>query len=230
MAMRIGGTLRVLMGVSLAGLTSLPLRAQVCAGLLSLHERPVVVSVDAAAARGASSVGAGLTAGRSAFAGAFVERAVYRNVDYAATQADTRSTNVGAAVGYEVRRERFAVCPVATVQWESGPDGTFAGNILNSDGWTIGAGVSVGAVLIEAAGWRVISSTSLTVQRASTTVHDFPFVGTDSRAHDTGLLYGFAIGLVVGARLTIQPTVNIPSGIEGGETTYGLSVNLGLGR
>jgi hypothetical protein len=61
-------------------------------------------------------------------------------------------------------------------------------------------------------------------------VHDYPFVGTNSRAHDAGWVFSFGVGMALGSRLTLGPSVSIPGGIEGGETTFGLSVSVGLGR
>jgi hypothetical protein len=222
--------LAVLACATLMELTSVPARAQVCAGSPSLRERPLVATADVARAKDAWSLGAGLTAGRSAFVGVHVERATYQNVSYAATQADTRSTDLGGAVGYEFRVGDFGVCPVATGQWESRPDGDFAGNRLNSDGWTVGVGLSAGWILLRMGRWRIIPSASVSLERVSTTVHDFPFVGTDSHARDTGWVFGFGIGVVVGSRVTVEPSLNIPSGIEGGATTFGFSVSVGLGR
>ena len=188
------------------------------------------MTADAARAKDAWSIGAGLTAGRSAFVGVHVERATYQNVSYAATQADTRSTDVTGAVGYEFRVGGVSVCPVVTGQWESGPDGDFAGNPLNSDGWTVGAGLSAGSILLRLGPWRIIPSASVSLERVSTTVHDFPFIGTDSHAYDTGWVFGFGIGFVIGSRVTVEPSLNIPSGIEGGATTFGFNVSVGLGR
>jgi hypothetical protein len=230
MAIHRGGVVPLLVCATLMELTGTPARAQLCAGSPSLRERPLVVTADAARAKDAWSIGAELTGGRSAFVGLQVERATYQDVSFAATQADTHSTDLGGAVGYEFRIGRFGVCPVAAAQWESGPDGTFGGTRLDSDGWTVSAGLSAGWILLRTARWRVIPTASATLQRISTTVHDFPFVGTDSRAHDTGWSFGIGIGFVAGSRVTVAPSVSIPSGIEGGETTFGLSVSVGLGR
>ena len=216
--------------LALAALAARPASAQLCAGLPSLSERPVIVTADAARATGAWSTGAGLTVGRRAFAGAFVERATYQDVSFAATQADTRSIAVGGGVGYEFRIGQAGVCPVATGQWESGPDGTFGGTRLDSDGWTVGAGLSAGGRLLNERAWRLFLYASVTVERVTTTVHDFPFVGTDSRAHDTGWVFGLGVGVGLGSRVTLAPSLSIPSGIEGSETTFGLSLNIGLGH
>jgi hypothetical protein len=229
MAIPRGQAPAVLACATLMQLAPVAARAQLCAGTPSLRERPVFVSGDVARGKDAWSVGAGLTAGRDAFAGVHVERATYQNVSFAATQADTRSTDVGGVVGYEFRLGRMGVCPVAAGQWESGPDGTFAGNRLNSDGWTVGGGVTAGGVLRRTAGWRVIPYASVTFERVSSTVHDYPFVGTDSHAHDTGWVFGAGFGVVIGSRVTLGPSVTVPTGIEGGETTFGFGVDVGLG-
>ncbi len=229
MAIRRVGAIPVLACATLMQLAAPPARAQVCAGSVSLRERPVIVTADAASAKNAWSVGAGLTAGRSAFVGAFVERVTYQDVSFAATQGEAHSNNLGGAVGYEFRLGAVGVCPVASALWESGPDGNFAGNRLNSDGWTAGAGVSVGGELLRTATLRLFPFASATIQRVSSTVHDFPFVGTDTHAHDTGFVFGIGFGVAVGSRVTLGPSVSIPSGIEGGETTVGFSLDVGLG-
>lgn len=227
-ARRVAGYLAAA-GAALLGLTPELAHSQECAGLPSLRERPVIVTADISGGKDAWSLGAGLTAGRAAFVGVYVDRATYQNVGFAATTADARSTDIGAAAGYEFRLGPLGLCPVASGQWETGPDGSFAGNQLDSDGWTVGAGMSAGGVLVRTAGLRIIPSASVTFQRVSSTVHDFPFINTDSHAHDTGWLVGLGIGVAVGA-LTLEPSVTIPSGLEGGVTTFSLSVNVGVGR
>jgi len=229
--MTIARTVSVALGcLALVPLASRPARAQLCAGLPSLSEQPVIVTADLAQSKGAWSVGSGFTAGRSLFAGAYAERTTYRDVSFAATQADTRSIDVGGGVGYEIRVGQAGVCPVATGQWESGPDGMFGGTRLNSDGWTVGAGLSAGGTLVRGGAWRVIPYASATFERVASTVHDVPFAGTDSRAHDTGWVFSFGVGVGFGPRITVAPSLSVPSGIEGGETTFGLSLNVGLGR
>jgi hypothetical protein len=78
----------------------------------------------------------------------------------------------------------------------------------------VGAGLSAGGVLLRTSGWRIIPYASVTVQRASTTVHDIPFVGTDSHAHDTGGVFGFGVGVAAGSRVTVGPSVAMRHGIR----------------
>jgi hypothetical protein len=220
----------------LAG-TAASARAQVCAGLPSLRERPVIATLDVAVADSVRSSSAGVTVGRRAFAGAFVGRTVYSDVSFAATTADATSTVIGMGAGYELSLvpdataggTRVGLCPIVTGQWDTGPDGDFGGNHLDSDGWSAGGGVSVGGVLLDRGFWRLFPFGQVSFVHASATVHDFPFVGSDSHAKGDGWLFALGVGVGLGSRVTVSPELVLPSGTADAGTSYGLSVNVGLG-
>lgn len=205
-------------------------RAQVCAGLPSLHERPVIVTADASRAKDAWSAGAELTAGRSAFASAFAGVNMSQNVDFAAQRGNAHSIEFGAGLGYELRFDHIGLCPVVTASWETGPDGDFGGSRLNSDGWTVGGGVGIGGVLVRRPHWGLIPFASASYARVSATVHDFPFVGTNSTAHETGWVFSLGAGITLGPRLTLTPSLTIPTGFTDNVTSVDLGVSIGLGR
>src|SRR5512135_3200277 len=66
-------------------------RAQVCAGLPSLRERPVVLGGSYSGSRSGWSLGGDATLGRAAFVNLAAGHVVYRNVDFGAVTADAHS-------------------------------------------------------------------------------------------------------------------------------------------
>ena len=213
-------------------------RAQVCAGLPSLNERPIIGTLDASFARDASSASVGATVGRTMFGAGYVGTVAYQDVSFAAQTGDASSTVFGAGLGYEFRlaREqegggvRAGLCPVVTGEWETGPDGDFSGTPLNGDGWTVGAGLSLGARAWRRGAWRLLPYAAASYVRVAATIHDFPFSGTDTEGHDDGWVFSFGVGVGMGPRLTISPVFTAPAGISGGERSVGVSVNYGLGQ
>jgi hypothetical protein len=212
--------------------------AQVCVGLPSLSERPIIASGDVARAKTGWSASAGLTGGRRLFGAVYGGTTVYEDVEFAAQTKDASSWLAGAGVGYEFAlapipqhgAARVGLCPVLGAEWESGPDGDFGSTKLDSDGWTLSAGVSLGALALSRPSWRLFPFAAASFVKVSTTVHDVPFVGTDTEARDSGWLLAFGVGVGIGQRVTLSPEVAVPTGISGGENSLSLGVNVGFGH
>ena len=229
MAIRVSSALPAMACVALIALPAAA-RAQVCAGLPSLHERPVILTADASRGKNAWSAGMEITAGRSAFATAYGGVNLSQNVDFAAQRGDAHSIEFGAGLGYELRFRDLGVCPLVTAAYETGPDGDFGGSRLNSDGWTAGGGAGIGGVLVRRRRWGLIPFASAFYARVSATVHDFPFVGTNSTEHETGWVFSLGAGITLGPRLTLTPSVTIPTGFTDNVTSLDLGVSIALGR
>lgn len=212
--------------------------AQVCAGLPSLSERPIIASTDVSRATTGWSATAGVTAGRRLFGAVYGGTTTYENVEFAAQTRDASSFVAGAGLGYEVTLAphpetagaRIGLCPLLAAEWESGPDGDFGGTKLDSDGWTLSAGASVGGALLDRPPWRLIPFAAASFARVSTTVHDVPFVGTDTDARDDGWVFAVGVGVGIGPQVTVSPGLTIPTGITGGENSFSLSFNVGFGH
>ena len=220
-----------------AAVAAAPAPAQVCAGLPSLHERPVIVSLDGGRSKTGSSVDLGITAGRSMFGAVAYGATNYQDISFAAQTLDASSTTYGALLGYEwalaasqhTPGARIGVCPVLSFGYETGPDADAGGTTLDSDGWTMTGGISVGGVLIDRRSWRLLPFAAASFAHVAATVHDVPFPGTDTEASDNGWVFAFGAGIGIGRRVTISPGYNIPASIEGGENSFTLSINVGFG-
>jgi hypothetical protein len=224
--------------VPLFALLASPGWAQVCAGLPSLSDRPIIASADLARAKTGWSATAGVTAGRRLFGAVYGGTTTYEDVEFAAQIKNASSFLAGAGIGYEVTLARdpetagadIGLCPLFAAEWESGPDGDFGATKLDGDGWTVSAGASVGGLLFDRMPWRLIPFAAASFARVSTTVHDFPFVGTDTDARDDGWLFAFGVGIGIGPQVTVSPGFTIPTGITGGENSFSLGVNVGFGH
>ena len=229
---------RVAVTVTLLILKGAGAAAQVCAGLPSLHERPIIVSLDGGRSNTGSSIDVGITAGRSLFGGLFTGSINYQDISFAAQTLDAASTTTGAMLGYEFALAadqrtpgaRLGICPIVTAEYENGPDADVGGTRLDSDGWTLGAGASVGGLLLDRKPWRLFPYAAASYVYASATVHDVPFAGTDTEAHDSGGLLAFGVGVGIGGHVTVSAGMNFPVAIEGGENSFTFGVNFGFGR
>ncbi len=212
-------------------------RAQICAGLPSLRERPVVLGGSYSVSKSGWSVGGDATLGRAAFVNLAAGHVVYRKVDFGAVIQDAHSTALHLGGGWALegrpdagagRAPTLGVCPAAYVEYETGPDR--GGPVpLDSDGLTWGGGLSVGAAVRLGATTRAIPFAGLAFVHTSSTMHGVPFPGTDTKASDSGGLLDVGVGIAFGA-LSVVPEVAVPLGIEGAETTFGVGVSVSLGR
>ncbi len=222
---------------TLAALLPATGRAQICAGVPSLRDHPVVVGGSYSRSKSAWSVGGDVTLGRAAFVNLAAGHVVYRDVNFGAVSSDARSTALHLGGGYEVevpvragarRAPTVGVCPAAYVEYETGPDR--GGPVpINSDGLTWGGGVSLGAALPLGRRMQAIPFAGLAFVHTSTTMHHVPFPGTDTKATDTGGLLDVGLGIAVGV-LSIVPEVAVPIGLKDAETTFGVGVSFSLGR
>jgi hypothetical protein len=211
--------------------------AQVCAGLPSLRERPLVLGANHARSDAGWAAGGSVIWGRAAFVNLAAGYMRYQNLAFSASRHDAHSAVFHAGAGYEVsaqlsgrggrRGTGIGVCPAAYVEYETGPDGDF-GVILNSDALSVGIGASIGAVVIERGSTRVIPYLGLALVRAATAIRDFPFPGTDTRDTEYGGLLDLGIGIVLG-RFTVGPEVTLPIGFSDADGSYGVGVSLSLG-
>ncbi len=213
-------------------------QAQLCAGLPSLRDLPVIVAATYSRSDAGWAAGGDATWGRAAFVNLAAGYVRYEHMAFSASRADASSAAIHLGGGYEVqtqlggangrRGKTVGLCPAGYVEYETGPDGDF-GVRLNSSALTAALGASVGAVLLERGSTRLIPYVGAAYARVATTVRDFPLVGTDTKNTEYGGLLDLGIGLVFG-RVTIGPEATFPIGFDGADPSYGVAVSLSFGR
>ena len=180
-------------------------QAQVCAGLPSLRDLPVVVAATWSRSDAGWAAGGAATWGRAAFVNLAAGYVRYEDMAFSASRADASSAAVHLGGGYELetklgggsggRGTTVGFCPAGYVEYETGPDGDF-GVRLNSNAFTAALGASVGAVVFERGSTRLIPYVGAAYARVATTVHDFPLAGTDTKDTEYGGLLDLGIGAI----------------------------------
>ena len=233
--------IRMLLSTALACIAPVAASAQICEGVPSLRERPFAVGATYSRSDAGWAAGGAATWGRSAFVSLASGYVRYEDMAFSASRADASSAVFHLGAGYEVQAQlaggrggrggrgtTLGICPAGYVEYETGPDGDF-GVTLNSNGLTAALGASIGAVVLERGTIRLIPYVGMACARVSTTVHDFPLAGTDTKDTEYGGLLDLGIGIVLG-RVTIGPEATFPIGFEGADASYGVGVSLSFGR
>lgn len=220
--------------------------AQICEGLPSLREHPLVVGANYSRSDPDWAVGGNVTWGRAAFVSLAGGYARYPGFNFGLPQpGSAHSAVVHLGGGYEmpVRPARagggsgptVAICPAAYVEYETGPDGDYSGVRADASALTMGAGAGIGAVVVARGSVRVIPYLGLAFIRAHAGRITMASGGVRSVHREGNTEYGglidFGVGIVLGT-LTLGPAVTFPIGFEDADVSYGVgvSVSLGTGR
>jgi hypothetical protein len=219
--MRVGSFL-VVLGV--LALSTTKMAAQTCSGAAAFSAGPARLGAGLATSEGVKSYGVSMAVGANAgpFATGTLSRAEYSDINGAGTV-------FGLGAGYAINlnpTKTVQFCPIATFNYQSGPDIDIGTTTISTSAHAIGFGGSVGGTL-----------------PVGPTVDFVPFAGaayfvsqasasgggvTDSESQDyTELDVG--AGFVINKTLTLQPSVAIPVGIDGAKSTFLLAFGFNFG-
>ena len=143
--------------------------------------------------------------------------------------------NVGASGGYQFdAKGKVHVCPTAGVTYVAGPndvdpfgDGSY---FIDLSEVSFAFGVSLGVLAGQSPRYKIIPHASFDLVTSSITVTNETASTPHSRTEFFGLL-GLGVGIVLN-RITLNPGVGIPVGLEGAPISFGAAVgwNFGPGR
>jgi len=193
-------------------------RAQACLGSVSFASVPVRLGGGAIFGKDYTAYAASLIAGKdnAAFGDVGVSRVYFDDLD------DT-GDDVFFEFGYQrPLGKRAQLCPVVGASIGTGPED---GGIENSR--FASAGLALGITLRPAPSVKVIPNGSLRYEYASSDAKDE--LGAKETFTENSGVADLGLGLIFFRdRLAIQPTVQIPFGVDNAEVSYGIVFSIGF--
>jgi hypothetical protein len=210
-------------GAALAALALLaPARAaaQSCLAFPSFDAGPSNVSAVTDFADAANALGVAYHSSRGR--GFWGVQGLYR--DY--QDLEESSFAVGGLVGWQRtggRTQQVAWCPVLTGDYEFGPSGDgFDGSSLGFSG-----GVAAGIPIRADGGITLVPAGSFRLAWRQTRVEFTDLPGVDES--DTYGILGLALSFFVGEQVAITPHASFPVGLQGGQSSFGVTFSVPLG-
>jgi hypothetical protein len=142
---------------------------------------------------------------------------------------DGSSFDLNASGGYQIplQTSRTAeLCPVASLSLGSGPNDVL-GSGVDLSSRTFAFGASVGAILGRNPQLRILPNASFQFANTRATVDDGTSSASDSQSY--GLLT-LGTGFVFNSRFSLNPSISLPVGLDGGNTSFGLMGAMNFGR
>jgi len=198
--------------------------AQTCVGMPSFTSGQMQVAGGAQFADGANSFGGTFGYG--------VPKGLYGKVGLGTTSydgLDGSSFDVSLGGGYQVplHASRVAeICPVASLNIGSGPN-DILGTGADMSSRTFAAGASIGALLGRNPQLRFVPNASFQFANGRVKLDDGTNSAADSQTY--GLL-SLGTGFVFNSRFSLNPSISIPVGLDGGDASFGLIGAMNFGR
>jgi hypothetical protein len=192
--------------------------AQICTGGASLDDHPLQLSAGGEFGGGSRLFQGGLTFGSErGFGGVMLGGITYD--EFAGT-----TLVVGGHGGIGVPVGAGQLCPVAAVVFGFGPN-DIEGTGIDVSSQGLSAGLSFGIRTAESPQFYLVPTIGLGFAYARA---KFSGGGGSSANSDT---YGFlsaGLGFIFNKQVTLQPSVNIPIGLEDSDPTFGIAVGIGF--
>jgi hypothetical protein len=198
--------------------------AQTCVGMPSFSSGQMQLAGGGQFADGASSFGGtfGYGAPKGLYGKAGIGSTSYDGLDGS-------SFDFGVGGGYQVplHSSRMAeLCPVASLSLGSGPNDVL-GSGVDMSSRTFAFGASVGALVNRNPQVRILPNASFQFANSRVKLDD----GTDSAADSQSYgLLSLGTGFVFNSRFSLNPSISIPVGLDGGDASFGLIGAMNFGR
>lgn len=196
--------------------------AQACLGLPSLASHPVNLGVGAEFADGAKAYGARLGFGSPTIFGG-VSGALN---DYEDADEESTSLTFDGGLSFPVGvSRRAAMCPIASIGYEFGPNVDTLLGELEFGTLALGGGVAFGGVAYSTEGLQILPFASAQLAYARVKVELDDESDTDS---ETFGLVDLGLGFQFSERFVVRPLFTIPLGLEDSDPVFGLSFVIGF--
>jgi hypothetical protein len=197
--------------------------AQTCVGMPSFSTGHMQVSGGAQFADGANSFGGSFGYGTS--------NGLYGKAGIGTTSYDAfdgSSFDLNLAGGYQIKLQHRAaeVCPIASLSLGSGPNDVL-GSGVDLSNRTLAFGASVGGSVGRNPQVRILPNASFQFANTRATVDDGTTSVSGSQSY--GLLT-LGTGFVFNSRYSLNPSINIPMGLDGASTSFGLAGAINFGH
>jgi hypothetical protein len=198
--------------------------AQTCVGMPSFASGQMQIAGGGSFADGANSFGGTFGYG--------TPKALYGKAGIGTTSYDAfngSSVDFSVAGGYQIplQTSRTAeLCPVASLSIGSGPK-DIVGSGVDMSSRTFALGAAVGALVGHSTQVRILPNASF--QFASTRV-SLDDGTTSSAGSESYALLTLGTGFVFNSRFSVNPSINIPVGLNGSSASFGLVGAMNFGR
>jgi hypothetical protein len=214
---------RTLLSLALPLCLSAQAAAQTCVGMPSFSTGRMQVSGGAQFADGANSFGGAFGYGSP--------KGLYGKAGIGTTSYDAfdgSSFDLDLAGGYQIQLQHRAaqVCPIASLTLGSGPNNVL-GSGVDLSNRTFAFGASVGGAVGRNPQVRILPNASFQFANTRATADDGTTSASDSQSY--GLLT-LGTGFVFNSRYSLNPSISVPVGLDGGNTSFGLMGAINFGR
>jgi len=215
----------LVVSLALLAIVRAPAVAQTCEGLASFTAGQMQVAGNAQFSDLTNTWGGSFTYG--------VPSGIYGGASLSTTSFDgieQNSLGIGGHAGYQMtvgQAKQFAICPVARLALGMGPDDDAAN--LNSSSTDAHFGLSVGTSVGTNQRMRILPTAGLGLQYSKIKVEDTAPGGTTLEGSDTYGLARLGVGFVFNQQIAVRPSVDIPLGLDNGDTSFGITVAYNFG-
>jgi hypothetical protein len=213
----------LVVSLALLAIIRAPAVAQTCQGLASFSSGQMQTTGNATFGNGMDTFGATLAYGQPA--GAF------GGIGLGTTSIDAfnaSSVDLGIAGGYQMttgKANKIHLCPVANFGFGMGPKNV-GGSGVDMSRTMGGMGVAVGTSLPGSPRMQIVPTGGLGLAYLKVKADDGT---TSSSASETYGLMNLGVGFIFNSQIAVRPLLSIPLGLNGGETSFGLTVGYNFG-
>jgi hypothetical protein len=197
--------------------------AQTCVGMPSFTSGKMQVAAGGSFADGASSFGGTLGYGVPK---SFYGKAGIGTTSYDAFDGSSFDLNLGGGYQIPLKASRVAeLCPVASLSIGSGPNDV-VGTGVDMSSRTFAFGAAVGAMVGNSSQVRILPNAAFQFANTRLEIDD----GTTSAAgSESYALLTLGTGFVFNSRYSLNPSINIPMGLDGSDASFTLmgAINFG---
>lgn len=198
--------------------------AQTCVGMPSFATGKMQIAGGGNFADGTSSFGG--TFGYGAPKGLYGKAGI-GTTSYDGFDGSSFDLNFGGGYQIPLQASRVAqLCPVANLSIGSGPNDILGAGVDMSSR-TVAFGAAVGALVGHSTQVRIVPNASFQFANTRISMDD----GTTSASgSESYALLTLGTGFVFNSRFSLNPSINIPMGLDGGSTSFGLMGAMNFGR
>ena len=198
--------------------------AQTCTGMPAFSSGHMQIAGGGQFADGANSFGGTFGYGTPK---SLYGKAGIGTTSYDAFDGSSFDLNLGGGYQIPLQASRTTeLCPIASLSLGSGPKDVL-GSGVDLSSRTFAFGASVGAVLGRNSQLRILPNAAFQFANTRATVDDGTSSASDSQSY--GLLT-LATGFVFNSRFSLNPSINVPVGLDGASTSFGLMGAMNFGR
>jgi hypothetical protein len=214
----------LVVSLALLAIVRAPAVAQTCQGLASFSTGQMQATGNAAFGNGMDTFGATFGYGQPG--------GVFGGIGIGTTSIDAFSASsfdLGVAGGYQMtagKAKKIHVCPVANLGLGMGPNDV-GGSGVDMSRTMGGMGVSLGTSLPGGPRMQIVPTGGLDLAYLKVKADNGT---TSSSLSETYGVLNLGVGMIFNSQIAVRPGISVPLGLDGGETSFGLTVGYNFGN